>query len=204
MKRLLAALLAMLVLAATAGAATTPHPARYALRAAQVGKGFFPVIVGGGSTLKKPTLDICHEKLPSEKLRLARFTIGFVHTQTDPAISNEIVIYKPGGAAQAMREVARAVLACPKGPVTVGAVSVTSKIAPLHPKGSFLPGALAYGYHQYGTVSGHTVSQYALVIYQRRGDVLSSVVAHDSTLAKRLLFGGHAAAQSARNLRTRG
>jgi hypothetical protein len=203
MKRLLAALLAMLVLAATAGAATTPRPARYALTAAQVGKGFFPVIVGGGSSLKKPTVDVCHEKLPSEKLRLKRFTIGFVHTQTDPAISNEIVIYKPGGAAQAMRDIVKAVRACPKGPVTVGAVSVTTQISPLHPKGAFLPGALAYGYHQYGTISGHTASQYALVIYQRRGDILSSVVAHDSTLAKRLVLGGHAATQSARNLRLR-
>jgi hypothetical protein len=203
MKRLLAASLAMLVLATTASAATTPRPARYALRAAQVGKGFFPVIVGGGSTLKRPTVDICHESLPSEKRRLSRFTIGFVHSQSDPAISNEIVIYKPGGAAQAMRDVVKAVKACPTGPVTVGAVSVTTKITPLHPKGTFLPGALAYGYHQYGTISGHTVSQYALVVYQRLGDVLSSVVAHDSTLAKRLAFGGHAAVQSARNLRVR-
>jgi hypothetical protein len=203
MKRLPAAFLAVLVLATTAGAATTPRPARYALRAAQVGKGFFPVIIGGGSSLKKPTLDICHESLPSEKLRVARFTIGFVHDQADPAVSNEIVIYRPGGAAQAMRDIVKAVKACPKGAVTVGQVSITTDITPLHPKGTFLPGALAYGYHQYGTVSGRTVSQYALVVYQRLGDVLSSVVAHGSTLAKRLAFGGHAAVQSARNLRVR-
>ncbi len=203
MKRLLAALLAMLVLAATAGAATSPRPARYALTAAQVGKGFFPVIVGGGSSLKKPTLNICHASPPSEKLRLSRFTIGFVHTQADPAISNEIVIYKPGGAAQAMRDIAKGVEACPKGPVTVGPVSVTTQITALHPKGAFLPGAVAYGYHTYGTVSGRTVSQYALVVYQRLGDVLSSVVAHGSTLGKRLAVGGHAATQSARNLRVR-
>jgi hypothetical protein len=201
-KRLSAAVLAALtLLLASAAVAAAPKPAKLVLTRAQAGKGFFEAIVQGGQSLKQPTLDICHETLPSEKLRLARDKVAFQRNTADPAIVNEVVVYKPGGAAQALRDVVAAVKACPKGPVAVGTVSITTTITKLHAKGTFLPGSITLGYHAFGTVSGHTVSTYAAVVYERRGDVLSGVYAFGSTLAKRLTFVGRAATQSALNLK---
>jgi hypothetical protein len=201
MKRLLAAVLVVLATATAALGATTPKPAHFLLKPAQVGTGYILVLVDGGQTLKRPTLDICHETLPSEKLRLARDLVGFVRSQTDAAISNEIVVYKPGGAAQALRDVVNGVKRCPNGPVVVGTTSITTRIATLHPKGRFLPGWVAFGYHQTGTIAGHAVSQYAALLYQRRGNVLSVVVAHGSSLPERLKALTRAGGASAANLR---
>lgn len=198
---LLTVLVVLLVASGAASAAVAPKPAALLLRAGQVGTGYFKVLVDGGQSLKKPTLDICHETLASEKLRIARDEVGFVKSSKEPAVENQIVVYKPGGAARAMRDVLTAVKRCPKGAVTSGETSITTTISRLHPKGTFLPGAIALGYHASGTVSGRAVSIYAAVVYQQRGNVLSGVYAYGTTLSLRLKAVGRAATQSALNLR---
>src|SRR5438552_1471956 len=97
--------IAALAFAASAAAATTPKIARAILVPAQVGKGYVLVTRNDGFGLKARILDLCGTKnYPSEKLRVTRLQVHYLKLGSKLGLSNEVVTYKPGGAAQAMRE----------------------------------------------------------------------------------------------------
>jgi hypothetical protein len=202
MKAFAAAAVAALVLAAGALAATSPT--KLVVKASQVAKGYVLVPFSGGQTLKRPTLSECNLKFPSEKLRLARDQVTFQRGQLDPAIANEIVRYKTGGAAVALRDARAIAKRCPKGAVTSPNAAITTVVKPLKVNSKFLPGYVALEIHVFGTVNGKNASLDGDALYQRRGDVLSGVYAYggDPAVRKRLLQ--HTAAQSAAILRSRG
>jgi hypothetical protein len=202
-RRIVLALVAALLTASGAFAATTLRPAKLVVTAKQVGPGFVRVPFTGGTTLKRPTLDMCHLTFRSEALRTARNQVTFQRGQFDPTIANEVVAYKPGGAALAMRDARASVTRCPKGAVHAGNTIITTKITVLHLSGDFLPGSLALELHVAGTVGGRHVSLDGAALYQRRGDVLSGVYAYASTPDLRIRFMVHAAEQSARILRVK-
>jgi hypothetical protein len=65
------------------------------------------------------TLDLCGYTFHTEALRLARLQVTYTRAGA-PLISNEVVAYKPGGAASALREVRAAIAHCPAGYVSSG------------------------------------------------------------------------------------
>jgi hypothetical protein len=200
MKPLLAVLAVAAACASGALASVTVAPAKLVLRAAQVGPGYVLVPFQEGRTLKRPTLDMCHLTFRSEKLRLARDKVVFQRGQNDPTIANEVVTYKPGGAAQALKDIRGSIARCPKGPVKSGLATITTTIQVLHPKGTFLPGSIALAIHASGSVNKKPVSVDGTALYQVRGNVLSGVYAYGSSPDERLSTMLHAAEQSAAKL----
>jgi hypothetical protein len=185
---------------AAAGSAVAPVPAKLVLRASQVGPNYVLIPFQGTQSLGQPTLAMCHMAFKSEALRKARDEVTFQRAKSDPTTSNEVVLYKPGGAAKAMSEVRAGIKRCPKGPVSAGGASLTTTITVLQPKGHFLPGFVALGLHESGTVNGKPATLDGTVLYQSKGDVLSGVYAYSSSAALRLQVLLHAGAQSALNL----
>jgi hypothetical protein len=197
-RRLLPALLLVALAAASAAAAATLRPAQLVVTAHEVGSGYLRVQFSGEQSLQTPTLDMCHLSFPSEKLRLARAHVTFQRGQQDPTVTNEVVLYKQGGAAEAMREIRAGVSRCPKGPVVVGNVSLTTQITPIKLKGSFLKGAIALSFHEFGTVKNQPVAQDGTVLYQSRGNLLSATFAYTKdppTRAKYVTRVGEASAK---------
>ena len=79
---------------------------RVVLRAAQIGPGTITREIPQGREVDGVnTLDLCGQTFRSEKMRVARVQLSWIrNTGGGPFLSNEVVAYKPGGAAQAMRE----------------------------------------------------------------------------------------------------
>src|SRR5438067_6971203 len=115
MRGALALLLGTVVLAAAAGAAAaTPKLQQLILRGPQVGPGYELFQRSDGHGVKSQvTLNLCGSDYPSESRRLSRLQTNYLHRGTTLGISNEVVTYRPGGAAQAMREVIQHALHCP-------------------------------------------------------------------------------------------
>jgi hypothetical protein len=204
-KRLLLALLVTLLTASAAFASAAVPPSKLVVKAKQIAPGYLLVPFGGGQTLRRPTLDECNLRFPSEKLRTARDRITFQRGQADPTIVNEVVTYKPGGAALALRDARAVVRRCPKGAVTSGGASVTTHVTPLKLHGKLLPGYVALEIHVFGTVNGKSAALDGAALYQRRGNVLSGVYAYaGDDPAKRVRLMLHTAEQSASILRARG
>jgi hypothetical protein len=200
---------AALAAAAVAGAVTTPKVGQLILRAEQVGPGYVLFQRMDGHGVKtQVTLDLCGSDYPSETLRVARLQTNYLHRGTTTGISNEVVTYRPGGAAQAMREVARHAVKCPKAPVPSGVQGVPdltyqiSRIEDSH----LLKGYLAVRVRVSGVLKGKHIADVWFAVYQRRGDVLSGVYSFGTVKAeqrqRRLCL--HAAEQSAQNLRKGG
>jgi hypothetical protein len=202
---LLPAVLAALLAAGGAYASATVAPGKLVVKPRQVAPGYLLIPFGGGQTLQRPTLDECNLRFPSEKLRTARDRVTFQRGQADPTIVNEVVTYKPGGAAEALRDARAARARCPKGPVTSGGASVATTISVLHLKGALLPGFVALEIHVTGKVNGKAASLDGTALYQARGNVLSGVYAYaGDSPAQRISIMLHTAEESARILRTRG
>jgi hypothetical protein len=195
-------LLALAALVATG----TPNVAKLILKPAQVGTGYVLFhIVGGAGVKNTVTLDLCGVTgYPSERLRATRLQVSYLKKKSQIGISNEVVTYKPGGAAQAMREVIHHADNCPNGPVDSGAAGLPPlrfTITRIH-DAKLLRGALAVMVRVRGTVKGKEVDQTSYAVYQRLGNVLSgtySLSAGPNTPAQRSLL-LHAAEQSAQNL----
>lgn len=204
MKPLLVLLGVALVSATGALASARVAPAKLVLKPAQVGPKYVVVPFQGGQKLSQPTLDMCHMSFPSEKLRVARSQVVYQRGRNDPTVSNEVVSYKAGGAAQAMREIRAGAKRCPKGAVTSGSASITTTITVLHPQAALLPGFIALAFHESGTVEGKPASLDGSAVYQVKGNTLSGVYSYASTPAVRIRILLHAAAQSALNLKARG
>jgi hypothetical protein len=176
---------------------------RVVLRAVQVGPGYqLHQRPDGQGVRGLVTLDLCGFTFPSERLRTARLQVNYVHPGNVVGVSNEVVTYRRGGAAQALAEVTHAAAHCPHGPVkstVVGVPPLTYRITRLtDPR--LLPGYAAFLVHLTGTVRGRRLSETDVAVYQIHADVLSGVYGYGSTLAMRRQVTLHAAEQSAKNL----
>jgi hypothetical protein len=177
---------------------------RLVLRGSQVGPGyrlkFRPDSRGVRNTV---TLDMCGFVFRSERLRTARLQVNYVKTGEPVKVSNEVVSYRPGGTALAMREVNTAVAHCPRGPVSsaiAGTGLLTYRVAKFNASG-LLPGAIALQVHVTGKVQGHKINGTFISIYQVHADTLSGVyTTTGGSLSARTRIGLHAARESAKNL----
>jgi hypothetical protein len=129
-----------------------------------------------GDTLSgKATLVWCTASYPSEKLRIARDQVLFPGPGLSiyDAVSSEVVVYRRGGAAQAMKEMRTAISNCPSTRVlpAVGGGGV------VHAAISMLPRARGWRDNAYAfavTLSGD-FSWSGAIVYQVKGDVLAAV-----------------------------
>jgi hypothetical protein len=196
-----------LALAAVALVSTTSLDLRTViLRPAQVGKGYQLIARSDGFGVKAaPTLDLCGRKgYPSEKLRVDRLQVNYLKQKTQLGLSNEVVRYKPGGAAQAMRELRRHALVCPSHAIDSGLSGVGPlrfTITMLH-DGKLAQGAVAVRVRAVGKLkSGKHVDQTSYAVYQRAGDLLSGVYSFGPNTPAQQRFALRAAEASARILR---
>src|SRR4051812_1414561 len=175
----LAAIGASDALASAVGSSAQKKIDRVVLRAAQLGPGSITrEIPNGRDVAGQVTLDLCGFKFRSESLRVARVQLSYIrNTGGGPFLSNEVVAYKPGGAAKAMRELRSAVATCPKGFVksTVpGAGLIRNRFGSIK-SSKFLPGSVGLIDHITEKVKKKTLHFDSLLVYQARGNVLSGV-----------------------------
>jgi hypothetical protein len=193
----------ILVVVPAALSATNPVLKRVVLRGPQIGAGYKLVERPDGHGVARfVTLSMCGFAFPSERLRTDRLQVDYVRAGAAVTLSNEVVIYRPGGAAQAIREVAGAVAQCPLGPVQTGVQGLgplTYELSRLRPTG-LLPGYVAFRAHVKGKSQGKAFEDTAIIVYQRRGNVLSVVYCYGGTLASRTTIAFVAARASAKNL----
>lgn len=204
MRPLAAALAAAAALAlAGSAAAAPPDPAKLILSATQVGVSYQLLQRNDGHGLGTRTLDLCGTShYPSESLRTGRVQVDYLRKQGTIGLSNEVVTYKGGGAAQAMREVLAHALRCPHRPVLPGEQNLpplTFTITFLKDS-HLLKGYLAVRVRAEGIVNGKMMDQTSYAVYQQRGNVLSGVYSF-GVKAGQQAFCLHAAEQSAANLR---
>ena len=155
---------------------------------------------GGNQVAGQVTLDLCAFTFRTEALRLARLQVAYARGGT-PLISNEVVAYKPGGAASALRELGAAIAHCPAGYVSSsvrGMGQLKNSIEHVRAPG-LLPGSIAIVDRITEKLNGKTLRFDAVLVFQARHDVLSAVYGY--SLAQ-LQLARHAAAQSATNLKT--
>ena len=152
------------------------------------------------------TLDICGFHFQSELVRSARLQVNYVKKPSGFKISNEVVEYRPGGAAFALRELKRAVATCPRHPVksaVAGVPPLTYRIRRFHAS-RLLPGAVSLRGQVSGTTHGRLVSFKVVAIYQVHREILSGVYVAApaaSYTSGALGFALHAARASAKNLK---
>ena len=97
--------------------ADTPPLDSVVLTAHQAGPGYQRYTMNGGRQVEGPVPHFCGGGYASEALRLRRFQTIYANLAGGAQLSNEVVRYSPGGARQALREVARRVRTCPRTPV---------------------------------------------------------------------------------------
>lgn len=174
------------------------------LRASQVGSGYRMSQTPGGQLVQgETTLDLCGFSYPSESLRTARLQVVYRAPGKSLTLSNEVVGYRSGGAAQALREVTHAAASCPRGPIKTSTGDVTLRLQRLHAS-RLLPGSLALVVHETGTVNGKQRAVTGIVVYQVHGDILSGVYAYGGTVRQMRRFALAAAGWSAANLQLHG
>jgi hypothetical protein len=198
--------LAVLAVAGSLAAAPAIDLRTVLLPPTQVGKGYQLVIRNDGFGVKSaPTLDLCGRKgYPSEKLRVDRLQVNYLKNRTTLGLSNEVVRYKPGGAAQAMREVGLHAMSCPHTPIATGEQGVGPlrfTITRLH-DAKLLKGYVAVRVRAVGKLTnGKKVDQTSYAVYQVVGDVLSGVYSFGPNTPAQQAFALHAAEQSAKVLK---
>ena len=196
----------MLALVAVAAAAQ-PNLAKLVLKPSSVGPGYVLVQRTDGQGTAQRTLDLCGtSNYPSESLRLERLQVDYLKQNARLALSNEVVAYKAGGAAEAMREVAHHAAACPNRPIAFeGQPPLTYRIRRIADS-KLLPGAIALRVDVSGKVNGKKISAIRFAVYQRLGNTLSGVYSYavpGVSAAAQQTFVLHAAEASARTLRGR-
>jgi hypothetical protein len=198
--------IALAAVAVVLAPAATPNVDRLALQPAQVGDGYVRLSGPDGRGLNAITLNLCGTQYPSETLRTARVQFDYLKKPSPLGLSNEIVVYRSGGAAQAMREVIARATSCPNRPMPTGVKGVpplTETITRLTIPG-LLPGYLAVRVHTTGTIKGRDVDLISYLVYQRHGNVLSGVYSFGPATSAQLRLCTVAARESARNLRRGG
>jgi hypothetical protein len=185
--------------------ASQPNPAKLVLRPSSVAPGYLMVQPPDGKGKAQRTLDVCGTKnYPSEALRTARLQVDYGKPKAQLLLSNEVVVYKDGGAAQAMREVAEHAKNCPAKPIAFEGQPPLRYTYTRLADSKLLHGALAYRMEVSGTVKGKRVHGVHFLIYQRLGNVLSGVYSYASSKvspAAQERFALHAAEASAKILR---
>jgi hypothetical protein len=172
-------------------AAATPVRLQVVLQSAQVGKGYKGAEIRDGSTLRQPTLNLCGTAgYPSEKLREARLQVEYRKGGSPFVVDNEVVTYRAGGAAEAVREARQHVLNC-----RIRAAHFTVLKDP-----KLLPGYLAVGEVDTGVIRGRQVVLVTCGVYQRLGNVLSAVYTSGPPGPAQATLCLHAAEQAAQNL----
>lgn len=205
--RVLAVALAALALAGA------PDVSKLILAPTQVGTGYVLLHRADGSGVRNTvTLDLCGRKgYPSESLRTQRLQVNYAAQSASIGLSNEVVVYRPGGAAQAIREVAKHADTCPNRPIDTGEAGLPplrftiTRISDAH----LLKGYVAVRIRVRGTVKlkvkgklqARQVDQTSYAVYQRLGNVLSGTYSYGPNTAAQQRFALHAAEQSAGNLR---
>jgi len=179
------------------------------LRPAQVGRGYvLKVFRGGGEVKGQVTLDLCGFRFASESRRTGRFQVAYLRHGSELVVSNEVVSYRPGGAALAMREVEQAVRSCPprEVPSTVrGVPPLRYQFTRLSTAGKgLLPGAIALRMTASGTVNGKKRTETSFGVYQTRSNILSGIYVYGGSVEKRRSTAFATAAASAMNLRRHG
>lgn len=188
-----------------AQAADALSPQRVVLKPAQVGAGYrLQVFPDGDHVDGQVTLDLCGFTFRSERLRTSRIQIAYVKPGAPLQLSNEVVTYERGGARMALGELRKAVKSCPHQAVTgpvKGVGPVRYRVTRIH--GAGVPaGALALHVRIVGKINGRPADLRATFVYQIRGDTLSAVYAYGGNAESRRRLALHAAAASARNLRS--
>ena len=186
--------------------ASPPNPSKLVLKPSSVAPGYLMLQAPGGKGKKQRTLDVCGTKnYPSEALRTARLQVEYGKPKgTTILLSNEVVVYKDGGAAQAMREVAQHAKSCPTKPIAVEGEPPLRYTFTRIPDSKLLNGALAFRMDVSGTVKGKPVHGVHILVYQRFGNVLSGIytfAAHGVSVAAQERLALHAAEASAKILR---
>jgi hypothetical protein len=187
-------------------AALAPPLVKLILRPTQVGPGYElklrPDSYGVKNTV---TMVMCGYTFRSELLRTARLQVNYARLGSVVGLSNEVVIYRRGGAERAMNEVRQAASQCPRGPVKSGIAGVgplTYRLGRLSRPPGLLPGAIALIVHLSGDVNGQYRATTSVVVYQSRGNALSGVYGDGGSLAAQMRLVMHAAIASATNLKT--
>jgi hypothetical protein len=196
--------IALAVAAVVLTPAAAPNVDRVVLQPAQVGSGYLMLPRMDGRGVKGTvTLNLCGTDYPSESLRFARRQYNYLKNRSALGLSNEVVQYRPGGAAQAMREVLAHAMNCPNRPLPSGVKGVPplkSTITRMKVAG-LLKGYVAVRVRTTGTVKGKHVDQISYAVYQRFGNVLSGVYSFGPPTAAQLTLCIRAARESALNLR---
>jgi hypothetical protein len=188
--------------------AAAPDVKKLLLLPAQLGKGYMVYQRQDGSGVNGTvTMDLCGRTgYTSEKLRTTRLQVNYLKTIKDTGFSNEVVTYKPGGAAIAMQEVIQHAENCPDTPIRTGDPSLPPlRFTISRVKDSkLLKGYLAVRVRVRGTVNGKKVDQISYAAYQRLGNVLSGVYSFGPNTAQQRELFLHAAEESAKNLQRGG
>ncbi|MDX6486260.1 MAG: hypothetical protein QOF43_1413 [Gaiellaceae bacterium] len=194
-------LLALIAVAA----AGSPDVTKMVLTPAQVGKGYVVLQRRDGVGVKNTvTLDLCgRANYPSEKLRTARLQVNYLKQGSFLGLSNEVVAYKKGGAAQALAEAFSHARTCPHKPIVTGDPTLPPLTFTLTrlTDSKLLKGYLAVKVRVTGTVKGKKVDETSYAVYQRIGDVLSGTYSFGPNTAAQERFALRAAEESAKNLR---
>jgi hypothetical protein len=150
------------------------------------------------------TLDLCGYTFKSESRRLDRVQVNYSKPGAAVSASNEVVAYRAGGAALAMRELATAAKTCPTGAqdsTIAGLASVRYRVRFLPTKG--LPaGSIGLAVHIDFVRSGNHELVEAVTFCVRRGDILSLMYGFGGTDAQRQALALRSSAASAKRLAT--
>lgn len=191
---------------AAAVAASQPNLAKILIKPAAVGPGYVLVQRTDGKGTAQRTLDLCGTNgYPSEKLRVDRLQVDYGKLGGNLLLSNEVVRYKPGGAAKAMREVAAHARTCPQRPLAFEGQPPLKYTFTRIFDSKLVRGALAFRIDVSGKIQGKHVSAIRYAIYQRVGDVLSGVYSYTAKGVPgsvQQAFVLHAAEASAKALRS--
>jgi hypothetical protein len=200
------AVVAALVLASSASAAA-PSVEKLILKPGQVGNGYVMLARRDGAGVKGTvTMNLCGIDYASELRRATRLQVDYLKNGSPIGLSNEVVTYRRGGAAQAISEALSHAITCPSTPMPSGVPGVPPlryQIRRLTVPG-LLEGYVAVRVHTIGTVNGKKVDQISYAIYQRLGNVLSGVYSFGPDTKAQRDFAYAAARQSAKNLRRAG
>jgi len=197
--------MSFLALIAMVAAAAQPNLAKIVLKPAQVGPGYVLQQRTDGVGTAERTMDLCGTTgYPSEALRVDRLQVNYLRQNAKLALSNEVVRYKPGGAAEALQEAAKHAADCPKKPIAFEGFPPLRYDVTRITDPKLVKGYVAARVHRYGTYKGKKVDDTFFVVYQRVGDVLSGVYSYAAssvTAAQQQAFCLHAAEESAIDLR---
>lgn len=194
-----------LAMLAAVVAVSQPNLAKLVLKPAAVGNGYVQLQRADGKGTAQRTLDLCGTKnYPSESLRSDRLQVDYLKQNGALGLSNEVVTYKGGGAANALREVAQHAKTCPKKPIAFeGQPPLVYHFTHIT-DAKLLHGYIALRIDISGTIKGKAVKAVRYAVYQRFGNVLSGVysyaLAPGVSSAAQQAFVLHAAEMSAKAL----